>query len=132
MSAAGNHITIDLGYCTIVGRADGIIQANGKDHTYSAEELKQIIEQLKAACGEHRYPFLIVAEKSSMFDAAAIKYFSTRGLLSFMGPRAYVLKSRIQRMLAAIFISSDNNEKPAKAFSNMESAVEWLKEQTRN
>jgi hypothetical protein len=130
MNTAGEHISANLGHSSYFCREDGIIQVEGKDHTYSAEELKQIVGQLKDICKNHKYPCLIVAQKSSMLDSGAIKYYSTRGLLSFMGPRAYVLKSRTQRMLGAIFISSGNNEKPAKAFSNIESAVEWLKRQT--
>ncbi|MCD6068612.1 MAG: hypothetical protein K0S33_3438 [Bacteroidetes bacterium] len=129
MSTKEENIQIDLGHSLFFMREDGIVQVNGRDHTYSVNELKEGIECMRSFCSARPYPFLFIAQKNSMFDSAALSYFSTRGALSFSGARAYVLHSRIQRMLAAIFVSDRNNDSPAKAFRTKGEAIEWLNTQ---
>ena len=117
---------IDLGFCVFSKREDGIILMRCKGHTYTAAELKEMLSAMRLLSNEQRKPFMFVAHEKSMLDTQALKYFSLPEATQYSSVEAYVLKSKVQKILANIYLSLSNTSVPSKAFCTEKDALAWL------
>ncbi len=118
---------IKLEQVDAIMREDGIVQLNGKDRTYTVEDIHVINKAIGDLSEERRIFLLVVASQYSMVDNEARKYMSKPEAAPYSIAEAYVIKSLAQRLLINFFIRVSGTPVPTSFFTDIPSAVKWLK-----
>lgn len=118
---------IRLKHASLCMREDNIVQLNGRDHTYSVDDILEINKAIGELTEERRTLLLVIASQYSIVDNEARKFMSKPEAAPYSIAEAYVIKSLAQRLLINFFIRVSGTPVPTSFFTDVPSAVKWLK-----
>lgn len=114
-------------YCEIVFRPDYIVEITVFDMLYDKPQVEEIVKLMNEATHGMEYLVLIVAGKNSKITLRAAKFLSTSPALKYALAKAYVVKSRHQRIMASIFSTFFKPKESIRFFRTRLEAELWLK-----
>ena len=121
-------MSIDLLHSVVFLRDDGIIQINTKDHTYSVNDVIEINNAQGELCNGIKRPAVTFVDPYSNIESDAREYMATFESTRFSTAEAFVISSVGQKILANFYLKVNKPTVPTKIFTNLNSAVEWLRD----
>lgn len=118
---------IKLPYVDITLLDDGIVQLNGKDHTYTQDNIIAMNKAIGELSEHKKVLLLVIGSQYSTVDAEARKYMSRPEAAPYSIAEAYVIKSLAQRLLINFFIRVSGAPVPTNFFTDTGEALKWLK-----
>lgn len=118
---------IDLSHSEVILRFDGIIQVNATDHSYSKADILELHHAFATLSENKKSLILLVANEFTTIETDARQFLGTPEAGKYSIAEAYVIHSLAQRMLLNFLFSVQGTPVPAKFFTDIDRAVEWLK-----
>ncbi|HEY6160521.1 MAG TPA: hypothetical protein VI112_04840 [Bacteroidia bacterium] len=128
MSSPGSQ-SIDLGFCSVTLRPDGIIHT----HFFSAMKIElEHVMKINEACGEltrgAKVPMFIDGDEQTIPSESAMRYVSQKNSNPYALAEAYILKSLAQKLIADLYLRFNRPGRPTRMFTKEGEALQWLRE----
>ncbi|TND08954.1 MAG: hypothetical protein FD123_1808 [Bacteroidetes bacterium] len=125
---AGVAKAINLNYCTITMRDDGIIVVEcDNDTCFDLQHLYVIMEAYEELTPGQRRPILFIAGKYTSISKEAREWGGTADGTRYSLAEAFVIHSLAQKMLANFYMKFNSPQVPSHFFNSREAAENWLK-----
>jgi hypothetical protein len=122
-------VSVSLPTMCVSLRNDGLMQIRVEAGTCSTVPMvKEAHETIGKVGKGQRYPLLIIAEKDSTLDTAAMAYMAKDDSNPYSNAEAIVIYSISQKLLGNFYLSFNRPKKPTKVFTKMEEALQWLEQ----
>jgi hypothetical protein len=123
--------TIDLGFCSVSLRKDGLLHT----HFFTAMKIEpEHVMKIKEACGKltTEAPMLITGDEKTVPSERAMHHVSYKDSNPYVSAEAYVLKSLLQKLIADLYIRINRPARPTRMFTRESDALNWLKDFKRS
>lgn len=118
---------IQIAHSEILIREDGITQVTSSDHEYTAEDLQALHQTIWQMNHQKKACILAIASRFTQVTDDARKYLATEEGSKHSLASAFVIHSLSQRILVNFLIKVQGRPAPTRFFTDMETAIEWLK-----
>lgn len=118
---------INLGFCELFLRVDGIMQMNVFANTdIKAEHIELMVKTSLKLNNHKQMPFIIFIGEFSTFNKDAREFSADPTKENATTAIAYVIDNLAQKLIANFFIRINKPAKPVKLFNSEEDALLWL------
>jgi len=127
-----NREKIKTKYGTLELKGDGFLTICADDSlieiSFSLEDAKELIQQIREYCEGDPYPFLFDYSDAIVTIPNEVREFIARHqeLNKIKMAEAIITKSLASRLLINVFLAFNKPVKPVKAFNDINSAKKWL------
>lgn len=118
---------IDLGHTLVFKRADGLIQVNGGNHEYNVSQIKEIHQSINQLNDGYKALVLLTTQEFTLIDLESKQFLSKPEAGQYSIAEAYVIQSLSQRLILNFLFKVMGTPVPAKFFTDIEAAANWLK-----
>jgi hypothetical protein len=120
--------SVDLGYCSVTLRPDGII------HTHFFHQMEidvNHVKEINQVCGEltqgRRVPMMIDGDTLTVPSEEARRFVADKDSNPYSLAEAFIVKSLPQKLIANFFMRFNKPGRPTRMFMKQEEAITWLK-----
>jgi len=118
---------INIGHTQIEKREDDIVEIRASNRMYSAQDIKEIHKAVDEINNKNKALLLLIAADFTSVEPSARHFLSTPEAGNHSIAEAYVIKSLAQRLLLNFLIRVNGTPVPAKFFTDVKDAEDWLR-----